>query len=141
MSLKHPSLSLSCKCISLFLKYLVTVTFGWVCSLLSISLPPFLSLSLLGLLPFSDSSYAVMRMNNNQRFMEEFSTIPDHPKEVANLERNLVKNRYDNILLYDHTRVKLSTVKWQEGSDSDYINASFLDVSIVHVHAVHINHA
>ena len=73
--------------------------------------------------------------------MEEFSTIPDHPKEVANLERNLVKNRYDNILLYDHTRVKLSTVKWQEGSDSDYINASFLDVSIVHVHAVHINHA
>lgn len=83
------------------------------------------------LLNYQFSSHlAVMRMNDNQRFMEEFSTIPmdpGHPKETANLEYNLDKNRYDNILPYDQTRVKLQPVKWHEGSD--YINASYLDVS------------
>ena len=77
------------------------------------------------------SHLAVMRMNDNQRFMLEFGTIPmepEYPKETAMLECNKVKNRYEDILPYDHSRVKLSTVKWQEGSD--YINASYLDVSI-----------
>ena len=100
VSLTHPSLSplnplslsLPCKCISLFLKYLVTVTFmGFIHFCLFLSLPSSLSLSYF--------IYAVMRMNDNQRFMEEFSTIPDHPKEVANLECNLIKNRYYCIII------------------------------------------
>ena len=76
------------------------------------------------------SHLAMMRMNDNQRFMEEFGTIemcPDHPKDVASLDVNMPKNRYNNILPYDHTRVSLSMIKFQDGSD--YINANFLDVS------------
>ena len=76
------------------------------------------------------SHLAMMRMNDNQRFMEEFGTIemcPDHPKDAASLDVNMPKNRYDNILPYDHTRVSLSMIKFQDGSD--YINANFLDVS------------
>lgn len=80
------------------------------------------------------SHLAVMRMNDNQRFMEEFGTIQmnhDCPKDFANMDSNKKKNRYDNILPYDHTRVKLSTVKWQEGTD--YINGNFVDVCLIRI--------
>ena len=73
---------------------------------------------------------SIMRTNENQLLVQEFSTIPmspDYPRELAETSYNIEKNRYDNILPYDHTRVKLSVVKWQEGSD--YINGSHLDVS------------
>ena len=72
----------------------------------------------------------VMRMNDNQLFMEEFSSIPMQPqssRDAAQLPQNKDKNRYENILPYDHSRVKLCTVKWQHSSD--YINANYLDVS------------
>ena len=72
----------------------------------------------------------VMRMNDNQLFMEEFGSIPMQPlsaRDVSQLAHNKEKNRYENILPYDHTRVKLSVIKWQQGSD--YINANYLDVS------------
>lgn len=76
-----------------------------------------------------------LRTNENQLLVGEFSTIPmspDYPREVAELPYNMEKNRYDNILPYDHTRVKLSIVKWQDGSD--FINANHLDVCMyVHV--------
>jgi protein tyrosine phosphatase len=72
-----------------------------------------------------------MKMNDNQKFMEEFGTIPmvviDKTRDVATSSVNMPKNRYDNILPYDDNRVKLSFQKYQEGSD--YINASYLDVS------------
>lgn len=70
----------------------------------------------------------IMRMNDNQLFMEEFGSIqmvPDYPRECCQLPHNIEKNRYDNILPYDHSRVKLPNIRWQEGSD--YINASYLD--------------
>ena len=74
----------------------------------------------------------IMRMNDNQLFMEEFGSIqmvPDYPRECCQLPHNIEKNRYDNILPYDHTRVKLPNIRWQEGSD--YINASYLDVRFI----------
>lgn len=73
---------------------------------------------------------AIMRMNDNQLFMEEFGSIPMqplYPRDISEQAQNKEKNRYDNILPYDHTRVKLSVVKWQQGSE--YINANYLDVS------------
>ena len=70
----------------------------------------------------------VMRTNDNQLFLEEFGSIemaPQQPCSVAELPANRSKNRYHNILPYDHSRVKLSHGKGQ----SDYINASYCSVS------------
>ncbi len=74
-----------------------------------------------------------MRTNENQLLVTEFSTIPmspDYPREMAEASYNMEKNRYDNILPYDHTRVNLSLMKWLQGSD--YINGSHLHVSVLH---------
>ena len=70
----------------------------------------------------------VMRTNDNQLFLEEFGSIemaPQQPCSVAELPANRTKNRYHNILPYDHSRVKLSHSKGQ----SDYINSSYCSVS------------
>ena len=72
----------------------------------------------------------VMRTNDNQLFLEEFGSIdmaPQFPTDTANLPCNRTKNRYNNILPYDHSRVKLSSIRGQQGSD--YINANYCSVS------------
>ena len=72
----------------------------------------------------------VMRTNDNQLFLEEFGSIPmapQFPNETANLSYNQPKNRYNNILAYDHSRVRLNSVRGQQGSD--YINANYCAVS------------
>ena len=51
----------------------------------------------------------------------------EHTKEVSLQVENRVKNRYTDILPYDHSRVKLS-LRDNDGS-SDYINANFIPVS------------
>ena len=69
----------------------------------------------------------VMRTNDNQLFLEEFGSIemaPQQPCSVAELPSNRNKNRYHNILPYDHSRVKLSHSKNQ----TDYINTSYCSV-------------
>lgn len=71
----------------------------------------------------------VMRTNDNQLFLEEFGSIemnPQQPCSVAELPANRTKNRYHNILPYDHSRVKLSHSKGQ----GDYINGSYCSVSM-----------
>jgi len=68
----------------------------------------------------------VMRTNDNQLFLEEFGSIqmaPQFPNDTANLPYNQPKNRYNNILAYDHSRVRLNSIRGQQGSD--YINASY----------------
>lgn len=71
---------------------------------------------------------AIMQTNDNQLFLEEFGSIdmtPQYSTDVANLPLNRAKNRYNNILPYDHSRVKLSSHK----HSTDYINANYLSVS------------
>ena len=51
----------------------------------------------------------------------------EHSKEASLMGENRAKNRYTNILAYDHSRVKLSYVDDEPGSD--YINASYIPVS------------
>ena len=50
----------------------------------------------------------------------------EHSKEASLMAENRAKNRYTNILAYDHSRVKLSYVDDEPGSD--YINASYIPV-------------
>lgn len=45
--------------------------------------------------------------------------------ENSNLEYNKPKNRYANVVAYDHSRVVLKTMDNMPGSD--YINANFCD--------------
>ncbi|XP_065684861.1 receptor-type tyrosine-protein phosphatase beta isoform X2 [Hydra vulgaris] len=67
----------------------------------------------------SDSGY---------RFAEEFESMRDVGKlerhEVASIPENRGKNRYTNVLPYDYTRVKLSFIDDEQGSD--YINANYI---------------
>ncbi|KAG8453294.1 hypothetical protein GDO86_000073 [Hymenochirus boettgeri] len=67
--------------------------------------------------------------DDNKLFREEFNALPACPiqasSEAASKEENKEKNRYVNILPYDHSRLHLSPI---EGvPDSDYINASFIN--------------
>ncbi|XP_038067690.1 receptor-type tyrosine-protein phosphatase epsilon-like [Patiria miniata] len=67
--------------------------------------------------------------NDDETFKAEFKSIPeatgDVTRDATNLECNREKNRYINIGAYDHTRVRLSPIEGEEGSD--YINACFVD--------------
>ncbi|XP_061730649.1 receptor-type tyrosine-protein phosphatase alpha isoform X2 [Nerophis ophidion] len=67
--------------------------------------------------------------DDNKLFREEFNALPVCPiqatVDAASKEENKEKNRYVNILPYDHSRVHLSSL---EGvPDSDFINASFIN--------------
>uniref|UniRef100_A0A7M5XDW8 Uncharacterized protein n=1 Tax=Clytia hemisphaerica TaxID=252671 RepID=A0A7M5XDW8_9CNID len=66
--------------------------------------------------------------NNNKGFIDEFRSIKveaDLTYEVSTKPENKVKNRYANILAYDHSRVVLNNV--ENLDDSDYINANYID--------------
>ncbi|XP_008319238.1 receptor-type tyrosine-protein phosphatase alpha isoform X2 [Cynoglossus semilaevis] len=67
--------------------------------------------------------------DDNKLFREEFNALPVCPIQAscdaASKDENKEKNRYVNILPYDHSRVHLSPL---EGvPDSDFINASFIN--------------
>lgn len=48
------------------------------------------------------------------------------PRSAADLPCNRAKNRFTNILPYDHSRVKLIPIDDEEGSE--YINANYIPV-------------
>uniref|UniRef100_A0A673GB06 Receptor-type tyrosine-protein phosphatase alpha n=1 Tax=Sinocyclocheilus rhinocerous TaxID=307959 RepID=A0A673GB06_9TELE len=67
--------------------------------------------------------------DDNKLFREEFNALPICPIQAscdaASKEENKEKNRYVNILPYDHSRVHLTSL---EGvPDSDFINASYIN--------------
>lgn len=68
------------------------------------------------------------------RFSEEFEELKqvgrDQPCTFADLPCNRPKNRFTNILPYDHSRFKLQPVDDDEGSD--YINANYVPVRILY---------
>ncbi|KAF5292505.1 hypothetical protein FQR65_LT01650 [Abscondita terminalis] len=72
--------------------------------------------------------YRVMSADSDFRFSEEFEELKhvgrDQPCTFADLPCNRPKNRFTNILPYDHSRFKLQPVDDEEGSD--YINANYV---------------
>lgn len=69
-----------------------------------------------------------MKANGNLRFSQEYESIDPGQQfswEQSNLEINKPKNRYANVIAYDHTRVALSNNDDVPGGD--YINANFVD--------------
>lgn len=74
-----------------------------------------------------------MSADSDFRFSEEFEELKhvgrDQPCTAADLPCNRPKNRFTNILPYDHSRFKLQPVDDEEGSD--YINANYVPVSLI----------
>ncbi|XP_029943506.1 protein tyrosine phosphatase receptor type Fa [Salarias fasciatus] len=69
-----------------------------------------------------------LKANDGLRFAQEYESIdPDQQFtwEHSNLEVNKPKNRYANVVAYDHSRVVLAPVPGVPGSD--YINANYID--------------
>ncbi|ERL89353.1 hypothetical protein D910_06724 [Dendroctonus ponderosae] len=72
--------------------------------------------------------YRIMSADSDFRFSEEFEELKhvgrDQPCTAADLPCNRPKNRFTNILPYDHSRFKLQPVDDEEGSD--YVNANYV---------------
>uniref|UniRef100_A0A8D3D0W4 Receptor-type tyrosine-protein phosphatase F n=1 Tax=Scophthalmus maximus TaxID=52904 RepID=A0A8D3D0W4_SCOMX len=69
-----------------------------------------------------------LRANDSLRFSQEYESIDPGQQftwEHSNLEVNKPKNRYANVIAYDHSRVILTHVDGVPGSD--YINANYID--------------
>ncbi|XP_078025220.1 protein tyrosine phosphatase receptor type Fa isoform X5 [Epinephelus lanceolatus] len=69
-----------------------------------------------------------LKVNDGLRFSQEYESIDPGQQftwEHSNLEVNKSKNRYANVIAYDHSRVILTPVDGVPGSD--YINANYID--------------
>ena len=69
-----------------------------------------------------------LHMNDNLKFSQEYESIEPGQQftwDNSNLETNKPKNRYANVIAYDHSRVILQPVDGQPGSD--YSNANYMD--------------
>ncbi|XP_027140942.1 receptor-type tyrosine-protein phosphatase S isoform X8 [Larimichthys crocea] len=71
----------------------------------------------------------LLKANDNLRLSQEYESIDPSQQftwEQSNLEVNKPKNRYANVIAYDHTRVVLVPI--EAGIlGSDYINANYID--------------
>ncbi|KAE9553433.1 hypothetical protein FO519_003346 [Halicephalobus sp. NKZ332] len=82
-----------------------------------------------GPIPISELTSHIerLKMNKNTLFIQEFECIDSGEHftwDASSLPCNASKNRYHNVVAYDHTRVHLEPTG-EEGSD--YINANFVD--------------
>ncbi|KAM7410689.1 hypothetical protein PAMA_001904 [Pampus argenteus] len=69
-----------------------------------------------------------LKANDSLRFSQEYESIDPGQQftwEHSNLEVNKPKNRYANVIAYDHSRVILTPVDGVPGSD--YVNANYID--------------
>ncbi|XP_056913173.1 receptor-type tyrosine-protein phosphatase S-like isoform X9 [Takifugu flavidus] len=70
----------------------------------------------------------LLKANDNLRLSQEYESIDPSQQftwEHSNLEVNKPKNRYANVIAYDHTRVILAPIDGILGND--YINANYID--------------
>uniref|UniRef100_A0AAQ4PBW6 Receptor-type tyrosine-protein phosphatase epsilon n=1 Tax=Gasterosteus aculeatus aculeatus TaxID=481459 RepID=A0AAQ4PBW6_GASAC len=76
-----------------------------------------------------EEEYRIRSADDGKLFREEFNSLPCYYHhgsfEEASREHNREKNRYPNILPYDHSRVLLNHLDGHPCSD--YINASYID--------------
>ncbi|XP_041917880.1 receptor-type tyrosine-protein phosphatase S-like isoform X8 [Alosa sapidissima] len=81
-------------------------------------------------IPISDLAEhtELLKANDNLRLSQEYESVDPGQQftwEHSNLEVNKPKNRYANVIAYDHTRVVLVPIEGIMGSD--YINANYID--------------
>ncbi|XP_054141871.1 receptor-type tyrosine-protein phosphatase F isoform X5 [Melozone crissalis] len=81
-------------------------------------------------IPVSDLADNIERLkaNDGLKFSQEYESIDPGQQftwENSNLEVNKPKNRYANVIAYDHSRVILTSIDGVPGSD--YINANYID--------------
>uniref|UniRef100_A0A8B9VVD1 protein-tyrosine-phosphatase n=1 Tax=Anas zonorhyncha TaxID=75864 RepID=A0A8B9VVD1_9AVES len=75
----------------------------------------------------------LMKTSDSYGFKEEYESFFEGQSaswDVAKKDQNRTKNRYGNIIAYDHSRVILQPV--EDDPSSDYINANYIDVSGLH---------
>lgn len=89
-----------------------------------------------GSTPISDWSKHVQKLHadGDIGFSREYEQIQKATNlnlscEHSQMPENKHKNRYINIVAYDHSRVLLRQIPGQKKPGSDYINANFIDVS------------
>ena len=69
-----------------------------------------------------------LKASDNMRFSQEYESIEPGQQftwDNSNYEINKPKNRYANVIAYDHSRVILQPIDGIPGSD--YINGNYMD--------------
>jgi len=69
-----------------------------------------------------------LRANEGSRFSQEYESIEPGQQftwDASSREVNKSKNRYANVIAYDHSRVLLQPLEGVQ--DTNYINANYMD--------------